>query len=95
MFHGFNIFINSIIDSGVIVRIYKIESVSKMVSETEDFVISIDGHASHMNNLELIMACQSSGKYIRIAVLPAGQTPKLQPLDRSVFGPLKKGGKIT
>lgn len=51
----------------------------------------MDGHASHLN-LDFIQACLKSDKNV-VVVLPAGQTARLQPLDRCFFGGFKKKWK--
>ena len=55
-------------------------------------VIFVDGHSSHVNNLEFLLACKkdNSGRDIKVVMFPAGQTFTLQPLDKSVFGGVKK-----
>lgn len=53
-------------------------------------VIFVDGHSSHIHNLEFLLACQESTKSVKVVVFPSGQTATLQPLDKSVFGGMKK-----
>jgi len=50
-------------------------------------VIFVDGHFSHVYNLQLVEFCMA--RQIEIVVFPSGQTSKLQPFDVKVFGPLK------
>ena len=52
-------------------------------------VIFVDGHSSHTNNLDLLLECNASGRDIKSMCLQAGQTSKLQPLDKCVFGGIK------
>ena len=51
-------------------------------------LVIVDGHWSHVYNLQLIELCRSQN--VDILCLPAGQTSKYQPLDAKVFAPLKK-----
>ena len=57
-------------------------------------VVFFDGHTSHANNIELIRLVLEyetlSGNAVRVVCFPSGQTSRLQPLDVSVFGGLKK-----
>ncbi|XP_055330408.1 uncharacterized protein LOC129582820 [Paramacrobiotus metropolitanus] len=53
-------------------------------------VIFLDGHSSHMFNLEFLSECMKSDKDITVVILPSGQTGKLQPMDLKVYGPVKK-----
>ncbi|GAV08498.1 hypothetical protein RvY_18180 [Ramazzottius varieornatus] len=44
-------------------------------------VVLIDGHYSHVTNIQLFKLCIESGKFVCLISLPSGQTDKLQPLD--------------
>ena len=51
----------------------------------------MDGHYSHVYNLELVEFCMA--KQILLLVLPSGQTARLQPFDSDVFGVFKSDWK--
>lgn len=56
-------------------------------------LIVVDGHFSHTNNMQLVMAAEEQAvfeKEIELICLLSGQTHILQPLDVSVFGCVQK-----
>ncbi|OWA55055.1 hypothetical protein BV898_19440 [Hypsibius exemplaris] len=55
----------------------------------EKNVIFLDGHFSHIYYLSFLETCAASDRDIKILVFPAGQTEKLQPLNKCVFGGVK------
>ncbi|XP_065314510.1 uncharacterized protein LOC135923598 [Gordionus sp. m RMFG-2023] len=56
-------------------------------SQDKKVLLILDNHKSHQS-IEVIELCSDSG--IVLLTLPPHCTHKLQPLDRTVFGPLKK-----
>lgn len=51
-------------------------------------LLILDGHHTHTRNLDVILAAKEN--FVTILCLPPHTTHKLQPLDKSVMGPLKK-----
>lgn len=51
-------------------------------------VIFLDGHSSHVFNYNFLT--EAAENNVELVCLPAHTTKWLQPLDRAVFGPLKK-----
>ena len=63
-----------------------LERLSGKVKSTRA-LLTLDGHYSHIYNDDFVEFCRT--KNMEVLCLPALQTSKLQPLDVSVFGPLK------
>ena len=64
-----------------------LESLSGEMKSTRA-LLTLDGHYSHIYSEDPVEFWRA--KDMEVLCLPAGQTSKLQPLDVSVFGPLKK-----
>ncbi|XP_055356532.1 uncharacterized protein LOC129601694 [Paramacrobiotus metropolitanus] len=83
---GFNS--SGVMDNSTFTSYIREEVIPKMTAAKN--VIFLDGHSSHMFNLEFLSECMKSDKDITVVILPSGQTGKLQPMDLKVYGPVKK-----
>ncbi|XP_055344557.1 uncharacterized protein LOC129592525 [Paramacrobiotus metropolitanus] len=83
---GFNS--SGVMDNSTFTSYIREEVIPKMTAAKN--VIFLDGHSSHMFNLEFLSECMKSDKDITVVILPSGQTGKLQPMDIKVYGPVKK-----
>ncbi|XP_075154745.1 uncharacterized protein LOC142228251 [Haematobia irritans] len=57
-------------------------------SLTDPFLLILDGHYSHTRNIEMLDLAR--GHHVTIISLPSHSSHKLQPLDKTFMGPLKK-----
>ncbi|XP_023011872.2 uncharacterized protein [Leptinotarsa decemlineata] len=57
-------------------------------STTSPVLLVLDGHASHTRNIELIDLARAN--HVQLLSLPPHSSHKIQPLDRTFMGPLKK-----
>ena len=69
------------------VRYYKTRLSNNAMLSFQGLII-VDGHWSHVKNIELVDMCRQRG--VKILRLPSGMSATFQSLDKSVFGKLKK-----
>ncbi|GAU96001.1 hypothetical protein RvY_07511 [Ramazzottius varieornatus] len=74
-------------DADVLTDYFRKEVIPNMTAQKN--IVFMDGHHSHVLNVQLFTLCEKSEKDIQLVCLPSGQTHHLQPLDCCVFSGVK------